>query len=139
VLRDAAAEQTAAAQAAIAEMTASERRQAEAETERQLANDTEDARRAHVEQYPGWIDTYDGTAYLATVTWDGTLELEREEPPVQETPELPPVRRNRRVQITTDNARTDTAIATTVPSGPNDIVETRTETVRSNPAGEMTG
>ncbi|MCW2922990.1 MAG: hypothetical protein JWM98_394, partial [Thermoleophilia bacterium] len=102
------------------------------------------ARETYYKTHDYYVDA-DGTTYVATVnptTGDVKLERDDEQPAKPATataPATPATTSNRTATIKVDNSRQDVAVTKTVPTGkPDEVNQTRTETVNTAPNGKAT-
>ena len=134
----AALERNGAVDGAVESSTDAAAQQAlNAELQAQADQEIIDERREYFRQNPYYVDA-DGTVYAASVNAAGEMVLKRNstEPAQGDRPEIEV---NRSASIETDRSRTDTEVRRTVPQAPTDVVQTRTETVHTDPVGTPTG
>jgi chromosome segregation ATPase len=106
------------------------------ELEAQAAREIADERRRYYQENPYYVDA-NGEVFAASVDASGNLVLKRNSSQPK-SDEAPQVDTARTTTIETSRNRTDVAVHTSVPRTPEEPVQTRTETVRTDPTGEQT-
>jgi len=94
----------------------------------------------YVADNPVWVDQ-DGTTYSASVSSVGELVLTRNDAIIEPTePSQPRVKPSRQIKIQVDKSREDKVVLASIPTGtPNEVVQTRTDIVHTDPTGMPTG